>query len=391
MKPYERTKPHLNVGTIGHVDHGKTTLTAAILAVQGKAGLAEAKSYADIAKGGTKRDNKVVTINLAHVEYETKDRHYAHVDCPGHADFVKNMIVGASQMDAAILVVSGPDGPMPQTREHILLARQVNVPKVIVFLNKMDLVEDKELMDLVEMEIRELLTKYTYPGETITIVRGSAEAALAGKEEGIKAICELLAAMDKDIPSPEKPGKESFLMAIEDVFNIKGRGVVATGKIERGEAQMDMEVEIVGLGKTIKSSIAGLETFWKLIHPVIKGDSVGIQLRGVDYDDIKRGQVIAGPGSIEAHTKFKAEVYILSKEDGGRHTGFKTGYKPQFHFRTADVAGTITCPDKIEVIMPGDNLHVMVELHSPIAIEVGQRFAIREGGKTVGAGLVVKL
>jgi len=389
---FERTKPHVNVGTIGHVDHGKTTLTTAILACQARKGLAEVKSYADIAKGGTVRDaSKIVTISVAHVEYETENRHYAHVDCPGHADFVKNMITGAAQMDGAILVVSAADGPMPQTREHILLARQVGVPKIVVFLNKVDLIDDPELLDLVEMEIRELLTKYQFPGDDTTIIRGSATAALEGKEEGEKAIAELMAAIDKDIPEPQRDMDKPFLMSVEDVFSITGRGTVATGRIERGVVKVNDTVEIVGLRDTTTSVVTGIEMFRKLLESGQAGDNVGVLLRGIEKDGIERGQVLAAPKTITPHKKAKAEIYVLSKEEGGRHTPFFNGYRPQFYFRTTDVTGVITLPKGVEMIMPGDNISVDVELIAPIAMEKTQRFAIREGGRTIGAGRIVEI
>jgi elongation factor Tu len=389
---FERTKPHVNVGTIGHVDHGKTTLTTAILAVQARKGLAEVKSYADIAKGGTVRDaSKIVTIAVSHVEYETEKRHYAHVDCPGHADFVKNMITGAAQMDGAILVVSAADGPMPQTREHILLARQVGVPKIVVFLNKVDLIDDAELVDLVEMEIRELLTKYEFPGDNTTIIRGSATAALEGKPEGEKAIAELMAAIDNDIPEPVRENDKPFLMSVEDVFSITGRGTVATGRIERGIVKLNDTVEIVGLRATSNTVVTGIEMFRKLLDQGQAGDNVGLLLRGVDKDGIERGQVIAAPKSITPHRKAKGQIYCLSKEEGGRHTPFFNGYRPQFYFRTTDVTGVITLPQGVEMIMPGDNVGVELDLIAPIAMEKGQRFAIREGGRTIGSGIISEI
>ncbi|HZP60439.1 MAG TPA: elongation factor Tu [Opitutaceae bacterium] len=389
---FERKKPHVNVGTIGHVDHGKTTLTTAILAVQARKGLAEVKSYADIAKGGTVRDaSKIVTISVAHVEYETEKRHYAHVDCPGHADFVKNMITGAAQMDGAILVVSAADGPMPQTREHILLARQVGVPKIVVFLNKVDLIDDKELLDLVEMEIRELLTKYQFPGDTTTIIRGSATAALEGKPEGEKAIADLMAAIDNDIPEPVRELDKPFLMSVEDVFSITGRGTVATGRIERGKVKVNDTVEIVGLRDTTNSVVTGIEMFRKLLDSGQAGDNVGILLRGIEKDGIERGQVLAAPKTITPHKKAKAEIYVLTKEEGGRHTPFFNGYRPQFYFRTTDVTGVVNLPKGVEMIMPGDNVSVEIELISPIAMEKTQRFAIREGGRTIGAGRIAEI
>ncbi len=389
---FERKKPHVNVGTIGHVDHGKTTLTTAILAVQARKGLAEVKSYADIAKGGTVRDaSKIVTISVAHVEYESTKRHYAHVDCPGHADFVKNMITGAAQMDGAILVVSAADGPMPQTREHILLARQVGVPKIVVFLNKVDLIDDKELLDLVEMEIRELLTKYQFPGDTATIIRGSATAALEGKPEGEKAISDLMDAIDVDIPEPVRENDKPFLMSVEDVFSITGRGTVATGRIERGVIKVNDTVEIIGLRDTTTSVVTGIEMFRKLLDSGQAGDNVGILLRGIEKEGIERGQVLAIPKTITPHKKAKAEIYVLSKEEGGRHTPFFNGYRPQFYFRTTDVTGIINLPKGVEMIMPGDNISVEVDLICPIAMEKTQRFAIREGGRTIGAGRITEI
>jgi elongation factor Tu len=389
---FERKKPHVNVGTIGHVDHGKTTLTTAILAVQARKGLAEVKSYADIAKGGTVRDaSKIVTISVAHVEYESTKRHYAHVDCPGHADFVKNMITGAAQMDGAILVVSAADGPMPQTREHILLARQVGVPKIVVFLNKVDLIDDKELLDLVEMEIRELLTKYQFPGDTATIIRGSATAALEGKPEGEKAISDLMDAIDNDIPEPVRENDKPFLMSVEDVFSITGRGTVATGRIERGTIKVNDTVEIIGLRDTTTSVVTGIEMFRKLLDSGQAGDNVGILLRGIEKEGIERGQVLAIPKTITPHKKAKAEIYVLSKEEGGRHTPFFNGYRPQFYFRTTDVTGIINLPKGVEMIMPGDNISVEVDLICPIAMEKTQRFAIREGGRTIGAGRITEI
>ena len=389
---FERKKPHVNVGTIGHVDHGKTTLTTSILAVQAKKGLAEIKSYADIAKGGTVRDaTKVVTIAVAHVEYESDKRHYAHVDCPGHADFVKNMITGAAQMDGAILVVSAADGPMPQTREHILLARQVGVPKIVVFLNKVDLIDDSELLDLVEMEIRELLTKYNFGGDTAKIIRGSATAALEGKPEGVKAITELMEAIDSEIPEPARETDKPFLMSVEDVFSITGRGTVATGRIERGIVKLNENVEIVGLRDTVTTVVTGIEMFRKLLDQGQAGDNVGILLRGIDKEGIERGQVIAHPKSITPHRKGKAEIYVLTKDEGGRHTPFFDGYRPQFYFRTTDVTGSIKLPTGVEMVMPGDNISLDLELQTPIAMEKFQRFAIREGGRTIGAGRITEI
>jgi elongation factor Tu len=389
---FERKKPHVNVGTIGHVDHGKTTTTAAILAVQAKKGFAEAKAYADIAKGGTVRDaSKIVTISVAHVEYETTKRHYAHVDCPGHADFVKNMITGAAQMDGAILVVSAADGPMPQTREHILLARQVGVPKIVVFLNKVDLIDDKDLLDLVEEEIRDLLTKYQFDGKTAVVVRGSATAALEGKPEGIEAIGKLMDAIDSEIAEPVREIDKPFLMSVEDVFSITGRGTVATGRIERGIVHLNDTVEIVGLKDTTTTVVTGIEMFRKLLDQGQAGDNVGVLLRGIEKEGIERGQVLAAPKSIMPHKKAKAEIYVLSKDEGGRHTPFFNGYRPQFYFRTTDVTGVIELPKGVEMIMPGDNISVDIDLLVPIAMEKTQRFAIREGGRTIGAGRITEI
>jgi len=389
---FQRTKPHVNVGTIGHVDHGKTTTTTAILKVQAEKGLAVFKSYADIAKGGTVRDaSKIVTISVAHVEYETANRHYAHVDCPGHADFVKNMITGAAQMDGAILVVSASDGPMPQTREHILLARQVGVPKIVVWLNKVDLIDDPELLELVDMEVRELLTKYKFDGDNATIVQGSATAALELKPEGIEAIGNLMDAIDSEIPEPERETDKPFLMSIEDVFSITGRGTVATGRIERGVIKLNANVEIVGIKDTSVTVVTGIEMFRKLLDSGQAGDNVGLLLRGVDKEGIERGQVLAAPKSITPHKKAKAEIYVLGKDEGGRHTPFFNGYRPQFYFRTTDVTGVVTLPEGVEMVMPGDNLSVEIELIYPIAMENTQRFAIREGGRTVGAGRIVEI
>jgi elongation factor Tu len=385
---FQRTKPHVNVGTIGHVDHGKSTLTAAIVHVQSRKNLAKAISYAEITKGGTVRDaTKTVTIAVSHVEYETATRHYAHVDCPGHADYVKNMITGAAQMDGAILVVSAADGPMPQTREHILLARQVGVPAIVVFLNKVDLA-DADLLDLVDMEIRDLLTKYGFPGDKTPIVRGSATAALAGKPEGEKAIQELMDAIDSFIPLPPREVDKPFLMCIEDVFNIEGRGTVVTGRVERGELAKMSEVEIVGLKDTRKTVATDIEMFRKLLDKASAGDNVGVLLRGIKKEEVERGMVLAKPGTITPHTKYKAEVYVLSKEEGGRHTPFFSNYRPQFYFRTTDVTGTVKLAQGVEMVMPGDNVSVDIELIAPVAMEKGQRFAIREGGRTIGAGRV---
>ena len=389
---FERTKPHANVGTIGHIDHGKTTLTAAILAVLSKQGKAELKSYADIAKGGTVRDEtKTVTIAVAHVEYESEKRHYAHVDCPGHADYVKNMITGAAQMDGAILVVSAADGPMPQTREHILLARQVGVPAIVVALNKVDLVDDPELLDLVELEVRELLSAYQFPGDKTPVVRVSASKALAGDPEAEKQLLELIKAVDEFIPQPTREKDKPFLMPVEDVFSITGRGTVATGRVERGIVKIGEEVEIVGLRDTAKTVVTGCEMFRKLLDAAEAGDNVGLLLRGIEKDAIERGQVLAKPGSIKPHKKFKAEVYVLSKEEGGRHTPFFNGYRPQFYFRTTDVTGMAKLPEGVEMVMPGDNVNMEIELITPIAMEKTMRFAIREGGRTVGAGRVTDI
>jgi len=389
---FQRTKPHVNVGTIGHIDHGKTTLTAGILAVQADRGLAEVKKYADIAKGGTVRDaSKIVTIAVSHVEYESETRHYAHVDCPGHADFVKNMITGAAQMDGAILVVGADDGPMPQTREHILLAKQVGVPNIVVFLNKVDLLDDEELLELVEMEVRDLLSKYEFDGDNITIVRGSALAALELKDNGKQDIQNLMDAIDADIPEPERATDKPFMMSVEDVFTITGRGTVATGRIERGIVKVGEEVEIVGMGDTRKTTCTGVEMFRKLLDEGQAGDNVGLLLRGVEKKDIQRGHVIAKPGSITPHTKGEAQIYVLTKDEGGRHTPFFKGYRPQFFFGTADVTGICELPEGVEMVMPGDNLKIVVDLQKKIAMEEGQRFAIREGGRTIGAGQITKV
>jgi elongation factor Tu len=396
---FTRSKPHVNVGTIGHIDHGKTTLTAAIVARQGfKNKVEKIKSYKDIAKGGTERDElKTVTISVAHVEYETPNRHYAHIDCPGHADFIKNMITGAAQMDGAILVVAANDGPMPQTREHLLLARQVNVPFIVVFLNKVDTVDDPDLLELVEMEMRELLTKYEFPGDQIPIIRGNALAAMlsVGKDDAAcKCIDDLITALDTYIPLPQRAEDKPFLMSVEDVFSIKGRGTVGTGRIESGKVKVGDEVEIVGLMKAPrKTVITGVEMFNKTLEFGLAGDNVGVLLRGIEKDDLERGQVIAKPGSITPHTKFEANVYVLSKEEGGRHTPFFTGYRPQFYFRTTDVTGEVKLPEGVEMCMPGDNIAVKVELlaDKPIAMDAGLRFAIREGGRTVGSGVVTKV
>jgi elongation factor Tu len=392
---FQRTKPHVNVGTIGHIDHGKTTLTGAILATQAAKGLAKGKSYADIAKGGTVRDaTKTVTIAVAHVEYETAKRHYAHIDCPGHADFIKNMITGAAQMDGGILVVSAADGPMPQTREHVLLARQVNVPALVVFLNKVDLVDDPELLELVELELRELLTNYGFPGDEIPIIRGDALSAYNKPTDPAttKCIQELMDAIDANIPEPVRLVDKPFLMAVEDVFSIEGRGTVATGRVEQGIVRVGDEVEIVGLNeKPWKTICTGVEMFNKTLDSGQAGDNVGVLLRGVKREDIERGQVIAKAGSITPHTKFEAEVYVLSKEEGGRHTPFFSGYRPQFYFRTTDVTGSLNLLGGAEMCMPGDSVKLTVELIAPIAMDENVRFAIREGGRTVGSGVVTKI
>ncbi len=393
---FKRTKPHVNVGTIGHIDHGKTTLTAAITATLEKRGMATFKDYSEIAKGGTQRDeSKIVTIAVSHVEYESSNRHYAHIDCPGHADYIKNMITGAAQMDGAILVVSAVDGPMPQTREHILLARQVGVPAIVVFLNKVDLVDDPELLDLIELEIRDLLKKYDFPGDTIPIVRGAALKAYQSKgadPEAAKCIDDLLKALDEHIPEPKREVEKPFLMSVEDVFSIEGRGTVATGRIERGIVRVNDPVEVVGLREdTLASVCTGVEMFRKTLDEGQAGDNVGLLLRGIRKEDIERGQVIAKPKSITPHTHFDCQVYVLSKEEGGRHKPFFTGYRPQFYFRTTDVTGAATLPDGQEMVMPGDNVKMTVKLITPIAMEENLRFAIREGGKTVGAGIVTKI
>ena len=389
---FERTKPHVNVGTIGHVDHGKTTLTAAITNYLAKSGLAKKKAYDEIDAAPEEKE-RGITINTAHVEYETLKRHYAHVDCPGHADYIKNMITGAAQMDGAILVVSATDGPMPQTREHILLAKQVGVPAIVVFLNKVDQVEDKELLDLVEMEVRELLSKYDFPGDDIPVIKGSALKSLEGdtSEIGEPAIQALMDAVDSYIPEPKRPVDQQFLMPIEDVFSISGRGTVVTGRIERGIVKVNEEVEIVGIRPNQKTTCTGIEMFRKLLDEGRAGDNAGILLRGTKKEDVERGQVLCKPGSINPHTNFEAEVYILSKEEGGRHTPFFKNYRPQFYFRTTDVTGSVSLPEGVEMVMPGDNIKITVELISPIAMEEGLRFAIREGGRTVGAGVVSKI
>ena len=389
---FERTKPHCNIGTIGHVDHGKTTLTAAITKVLAEQGGAEFTDYANIDKAPEERE-RGITISTAHVEYETEARHYAHVDCPGHADYVKNMIMGAAQMDGAILVVNAADGPMPQTREHILLARQVGVPALVVFLNKVDQVDDEELLELVEMEVRELLSEYDFPGDDIPIVAGSALAALEGRDDNIgkEKILELMAEVDKYIPQPERPKDQPFLMPIEDVFSISGRGTVVTGRVESGIVKVGEEIEIVGIRDTQKTTVTGVEMFRKLLDSGEAGDNIGALLRGVGREDVERGQVLAHVGTITPHTKFVAEAYILTKDEGGRHTPFFTNYRPQFYFRTTDVTGVVTLQDGTEMVMPGDNVSVDVELISPIAMDEGLRFAIREGGRTVGAGVVSKI
>ncbi|ACD82852.1 elongation factor Tu [Candidatus Methylacidiphilum infernorum] len=385
-----RKKPHINVGTIGHVDHGKTTLTSAITYVLAKKGLAQKMAYDQIDKAPEEKE-RGITINTAHVEYESDKRHYAHVDCPGHADYIKNMITGAAQMDGAILVVSAADGPMPQTREHILLARQVGVPYIVVFLNKVDMVDDKELLELVELEVRELLNQYGFPGDKIPIIKGSALKALEGDPEYEKNILELVEAMDNYIPIPERPKDQPFLMPIEDVFNIEGRGTVVTGRVERGTLKRMEEVEIVGIRPTTKTVVTDIEMFRKTLDTAEAGDNVGLLLRGIKKDDVERGQVVAKPGTITPHHKFNAQVYVLKKEEGGRHTAFFNGYRPQFFFRTTDVTGTVTLKEGVEMVMPGDNVEFMVELISPIAMEKSMRFAIREGGKTVGAGVVTEI
>ncbi|OGV95965.1 translation elongation factor Tu [Microgenomates group bacterium RBG_16_45_19] len=387
---YQRTKPHINIGTIGHVDHGKTTLTAAITQTLAKKGFAEAKKFEDIDNAPEERA-RGVTINVTHVEYETEKRHYAHIDAPGHADYIKNMITGAAQMDGAILVVAATDGPMPQTREHILLAKQVNVPRLVVALNKVDAVDDPELLDLVEMEIRELLKKYEFPGDDIPIIRVSALKALEGDAKAQEAIMELMNKVDEYIPIPERDLDKPYLMPVEDVFSIKGRGTVATGRIERGKVKVGDDIEIIGLKDTKKSTVTGVEMFRKTLDEGQAGDNVGILLRGIEKDDVERGQVLAKPGSITPHTDFEAQVYILTKEEGGRHSPFFTGYRPQFYVRTTDVTGEIALPKGVEMVMPGDNATMTVKLIQPVAMEEGFRFAIREGGKTVGAGAITKI
>jgi elongation factor Tu len=389
---FERKKPHVNVGTIGHIDHGKTTLTAAITKVQAAKGFGQFVAFDQIDKAPEERE-RGITIATAHVEYETGKRHYAHVDCPGHADYIKNMITGAAQMDGAILVVAATDGPMPQTREHILLARQVGVPAIVVYMNKVDAVEDKELLDLVELEVRELLSKYEFPGDEVPIIRGSALKALEGDagELGAGSIQQLMDAVDSYIPEPKREVEKPFLMPVEDVFSISGRGTVATGRIERGKIKVGEEVEVVGMKATTKTVVTGVEMFRKLLDEGLAGDNVGCLLRGIKREDIERGQVLAKPGSITPHTKFQAEAYVLTKEEGGRHTPFFNGYRPQFYFRTTDVTGVCTLPEGTEMVMPGDNVQVKVDLITPIAMDEGLRFAIREGGRTVGAGVVTKI
>ena len=388
---FDRSKPHVNIGTIGHVDHGKTTLTAAITTVLAKKGFAQAQDYGSIDKAPEERE-RGITINTAHVEYETDTRHYAHVDCPGHADYVKNMITGAAQMDGAILVVSAADGPMPQTREHILLSRQVGVPYIVVFLNKVDMVDDEELLELVEMEVRDLLSEYDFPGDDTPVVAGSALRALEGDASYEEKILELMAAVDEYIPTPERDVDKPFMMPVEDVFSITGRGTVATGRVERGQVRVGDEVEIVGISEeTSKTTVTGVEMFRKLLDYAEAGDNIGTLLRGVTRDNIERGQVLAKPGTITPHTKFKAEVYVLTKEEGGRHTPFFTNYRPQFYFRTTDITGVCVLPEGTEMVMPGDNVTMEVELIHPVAIEEGTKFSIREGGRTVGAGIVANI
>ena len=387
---FDRTKPHVNIGTIGHVDHGKTTLTAAITKRLSEKGMAKFEDYSNIDKAPEERE-RGITINTAHVEYETEARHYAHVDCPGHADYVKNMITGAAQMDGAILVIAATDGPMAQTKEHILLARQVGVPKIVVFMNKCDMVDDPEMLELVEMDIRELLSKYDYDGDNAPIIQGSALKALEGDAEYGAKIDELMAAVDSWIPTPERDNTKPFLMSIEDVFTITGRGTVVTGRVERGQLKLNDEVEIVGLKETKKTVVTGIEMFRKQLDYAEAGDNAGVLLRGISREDVQRGQVLAKPGSVTPHTKFEAQVYVLSKEEGGRHTPFFSNYRPQFYFRTTDVTGVVTLPEGTEMVMPGDNVSMSVELIAPIAIENGTKFSIREGGRTVGAGTVTKI
>jgi len=390
MAEFKRTKPHVNVGTIGHVDHGKTTLTAAITKVLAEKGLAQYTPYENIDNAPEERA-RGITINITHVEYETEKRHYAHIDAPGHKDYIKNMITGAAQMDGAILVVSAPDGPMPQTREHILLARQVNVPAIVVYMNKTDMVSDKELLDLVEVEVRELLTKYGFPGDKVPVIKGSALKALEGDKEAVQSIVDLMKAVDEYIPTPVRELDKPFLMPIEDVFSIKGRGTVVTGRIERGIVRINDEVEIVGIRTTQRTVVTGVEMFRKSLTEGQAGDNVGVLLRGIERDQVERGQVIAKPGSVKPHTTFETEVYVLSKEEGGRHTPFFSGYKPQFYIRTTDVTGDVTLPSGVEMVMPGDSVKMTVKLITPVAVEEGLRFAVREGGNTVGAGVVSKI
>lgn len=387
---FQRNKPHINIGTIGHVDHGKTTLTSAITHVLAAKGLAKALKYEEI-DNAPEEKARGVTINIHHSEYETEKRHYAHIDAPGHADYIKNMITGAAQMDGAILVVSAPDGPMPQTREHILLAKQVNVPAIVVFLNKVDMVTDKELLDLVEMEVRELLTKYKFPGDKVPVIRGSALKALQGDPEAVKSLETLMKTVDEYIPTPVRDTEKPFLMPVEDVFSIKGRGTVVTGRVERGKRKVNEEIEIVGIKDTQTTVITGVEMFRKTLDEAMAGDNVGLLLRGVEKHQVERGQVIAKPGSITPHTEFEAEVYVLTKEEGGRHTPFFTGYRPQFYIRTTDVTGETTLPKGVEMVMPGDNIKMTCKLIVPVALEEGQRFAVREGGHTVGAGVITKI
>jgi len=389
---FVRDKPHINVGTIGHIDHGKTTLTAAIMKVMADKHGGEVKSYKDIAKGGTERDEtKTVTIATSHVEYQTANRHYAHVDCPGHADYVKNMITGAAQMDGAILVVSGVDGPMPQTKEHVLLARQVGVPTMVVFMNKCDAVDDPDLLELVEMEVRELLSKYDYDGDNIPVIQGSALGALNGEEKWVQSVVDLMDAVDEHIPEPQRDIDKPFLMAVEDVFSIKGRGTVVTGRIERGIIKVGDEVEILGIKDPRKTTVTGVEMFRKLLDQGQAGDNVGCLLRGVEKDQVERGQVLAKPGSVNTHTEFECEVYVLSKDEGGRHKPFFSNYTPQFYIRTLDVTGKIELPEDVKMVMPGDNVKMKVKLITPAAMEEKQRFAIREGGRTIGAGVISKI
>ncbi|MBI2935579.1 MAG: elongation factor Tu [Chloroflexi bacterium] len=394
---FVRVKPHVNVGTIGHIDHGKTTLTSAITRVLGKRGMATEMTYDEVAKAsaahGRRDPMKILTIAISHVEYETAKRHYAHIDCPGHVDYIKNMITGAAQMDGAILVVAANDGAMPQTREHVLLARQVNIPSMVVFLNKVDLMEDKELLELVELEVRELLTKYGFPGDKIPVIRGSALAAMQNPEDpkATKCIDDLLEALDNYIPEPVHEMDKPFLMPVEDVFSIKGRGTVVTGRVERGAVKVGDEVEIVGYGENRKTVVTGVETFRKVLDQAMAGDAVGLLLRGIEREDVERGQVVARPASIKPHAQAEAEIYVLSKEEGGRHTPFFSGYKPQFYVRTTDVTGDVTLPEGVEMVMPGDNIRFKVKLMYPIALEEGQRFAIREGGRTIGAGVFTKV